>query len=124
MASSTKTQLPIAQLQPSVGPDNVYARGIITVVWPYSASTQAWGFLLVDPDFRLRRQQGQVRISFYGPCARRTARFGLASGDEINLSLAGARWGEDAAQDQTPGRSVGWELSYDERVVFEVCKLI
>ena len=123
MAPSTKSQLPIAQLQPSIESDNVYARGVITVVWPYSASTQAWGFLLVDPDFRLRRQRGQVRISFHGPCARRTARCGLASGDEINLSIAGAQWREDAAQDQTPGKSVGWELSYDERVVLEVCKL-
>ena len=90
------------------------------MIWPYSASKQTWSFLLVEPDFRLRRQRGQVRVSFYGPCARRIARYGLASGDEINLSVAGAQWAEDAAQDQTPGRTVGWELSYGERVVVEV----
>ena len=48
------------------------------------------------------------------------ARFGLASGDEISLALAGAQWLEDAAQDQTPGRSVGWEVSYSQQIVLEV----
>ena len=121
MALSTKTRLPIAKLQPSLDSDNIYVRGIITLIWPYSASRQEWGFLLVEPDFRLRRQRGQVRIFFHGACARRTARSSLASGDEIKLAIAGARWNEDAAQGQTPGRSAGWELSFADRVLCEVC---
>ncbi|KAI4156383.1 MAG: hypothetical protein LQ340_000319 [Diploschistes diacapsis] len=119
MAFATKTRLPIARLEPSVDATTTYVQGAITLVWPYSSSKQTWSFLLVEPDFRLRRQRGQVRISFSGACARRTARSGIASGDEISLALDGARWEEDAAQDQTPGRSVGWTLAFGKRVIFE-----
>lgn len=123
MAFSTKTRLPIAQLQPSIDKDDIYIQGVITLIWPYSASKQTWSFLLVEPDFRLRRKRGQVRVSFHGACARRTARCGLASGDKINLAIAGAQWAEDAAKDQTPGKSVDWELSFEEQVVLAVRRL-
>ena len=123
MAFSTKTRLPIAQLDPSIDRESVYVQGVITLVWPYSASKQTWSFLLVEPDFRLRRTRGQVRVVFDGAAARRTARCGIASGDEISLAIAGARWEEDKAQDQTPGKSVGWTLAFGERVVLEVCNI-
>ena len=120
MAFVSKSRLPIAQLDPSIDRAAVYVRGVITLIWPYSASNQSWSFLLVEPDFRLRRNRGQVRVIFKGAAARRTARAGLASGDEINLAIADAQWAEDTAQDQTPGKSVEWALSYGEHVVLEV----
>ena len=120
MVFSSKTRLPIAQLSPYVEQQEAYVHGTITVIWPYSASKQSWSFLLVEPDFRLRRSRGQIRVSLHGVCARRTARLGLVSGDEINLALAGAQWLEDTAQDQTPGRGVGWEISYSRQLIAEV----
>ena len=116
---SQKT-LPIAALQPSVDPVNNAVRGIITLVWPYSASKQTTSILLAEPDFRLRKHKGQVRVEFHGSSAKSVARSGLTSGDEVVLRLSGVKWVENTVSRQTPGRSVDWELHFGQKVDLQV----
>ncbi|KAK0250660.1 hypothetical protein LTS09_014209 [Friedmanniomyces endolithicus] len=105
----------------SLTPDTVpppYAsiRGIVTLSWPYSSSTQQCAFLLADPDFRLRKQKGQVRIRFTGDAAAAVARAHLGIGDEVELRLHGASWVNAVDVTRTPGRSVDGELSFGRHV--------
>ncbi|KAK0286654.1 hypothetical protein LTR35_002015 [Friedmanniomyces endolithicus] len=105
----------------SLTPDTVpppYAsiRGIVTLSWPYSSSTQQCALLLADPDFRLRKQKGQVRIRFTGDAAAAVARAHLGIGDEVELRLQGASWVDAVDVTRTPGRSVDGELSFGRHV--------
>lgn len=117
------TTLPIAELQPGLDPDSTSVNGIVTLIWPYAASSHTVSFLLVDPDFRLRRHRGQVRIHFHGSSAKALARSGLGSGDQLLLSLKGVEWAKDTLAASTPGRGIDWELRYGERVVVQVRRL-
>ena len=53
--------------------------------------------------------------------AKEIAQSKISSGDEVVLSLHGARWVEAAPGISTPGRSVDTELEYKRRLVCEVC---
>ncbi|KAI9822620.1 MAG: hypothetical protein M1827_000339 [Pycnora praestabilis] len=118
---STTNFIPIAQLSPQL--DSLSSRlvkTIVTVIWPYSSSTHSLALLLAEPDFRLRRQKGQVRVQFSGASAKALARSGIASGDEVILSLQGARLSKDQSILKTPGKGVGWELKFEERVLLQI----
>jgi len=115
-----KSHMPIAQLQPSVDTNGSYVRGIVTLIWPYSSSNQSTSILLVEPDFRLRRYRGQVRISFKGASAKAVAKSGLTSGDELLVGLLGAEWLQEEIVIKTPGRGVDWELQFGGRLVLQV----
>lgn len=118
---STTTTIPIAQLQPDLdAKDETSVTGIVTLIWPYASLTQSLSLLLVEPDFRLRRHRGQVRIHFHGSSAKAVARSGVSSGDQLSLSLIGADWAKDGCTATTPGRGIEWELQYAERVILEV----
>lgn len=113
----------IAQLQPSTNTAQRSVTGVVTLIWPYSASRSSYSFLLVEPDFRLRRQMGQVRLHFTGSSAKAVARAGVQSGDRIHLSLEDVQWNRDSLKEssgQTPGRSIDWQLQYGERVLLQV----
>lgn len=99
-------------------------RAVVTLVWPYSSSTQRAALLLAEPDFRLRKSKGQVRVQLAGGAAKEIAQSKISSGDEVVLSLNGARWVEAAPGISTPGRSVDIELEYKRRLVCEVCMCI
>lgn len=118
---------PIAQLEPSIDSTNTSVSGIVTLIWPYSASQSSYSLLLVEPDFRLRRHKGQVRLHFTGSSAKAVARGGIRSGDHIWLSLADVQWTKAASTAeitrQTPGKGIDWELQFRERVVLQVCKV-
>lgn len=124
MASSlSHFRVAIAKLRPDLDSlDTSSVHGIVTLVWPYASSTQSLCFLLVEPDFRLRRQQGQVRIHFQGPSARVVAEAGLSSGDELELNLLGASWEKDATKTETPGKGIEWQLRFGDYAVLEVGK--
>lgn len=93
---------------------------ITTLIWPYSSSRNSITLLVAEPDFRLRRRRGQIRVEFSGPAAKAVARTGLGSGDEIILALEGARFEKDDVPSGTPGRGSEWELRFTERLVMQV----
>ncbi|KAL8781956.1 MAG: hypothetical protein Q9213_005795 [Squamulea squamosa] len=113
-------RLTIAQLDPSINATGKAVDGIVTLIWPYSISSQTFSILLAEPDFRLRRQRGQVRIQFRGSSAKAVAKHGVQSGDRVWLSLVDAHWERDETASGTPGRGIEWELRFEERVVLKI----
>ena len=111
---------PIAHLNPDLEHDDSSVAGIVTLIWPYAASKSMFSLLLVDPDFRLRWNRGQVRVHFQGSSAKAVARSGIRSGDQLFLSLRGAQWVKDSTAATTPGRGIDWQLQYGERLVLQV----
>jgi hypothetical protein len=112
---------PIADLGNSLlDAESKQIRAIVTIIWPYSSSTKTAALLLVEPDFRLRRNKGQVRVQFRGASAVEVARSGITSGDEVILALKGAKWVEVAPGISTPGKSVDLELVYKRRLAMKV----
>lgn len=97
-----------------------YIKAVITLKWPYSSSNKTVALLLAEPDFRLRRLRGQVRVQFTGSSAKALARADIGSGDEVILSLCGAEWIKDDQQVRTPGKGVDWELRFRERLILQV----
>ncbi|KAF4632200.1 hypothetical protein G7Y89_g5926 [Cudoniella acicularis] len=84
-----------------------------------SSATDSVSFLLSEPDFRLRRTKGQVRVHFAGSSAKRVAKSGIASGDEVLLSLDGVEWVRDQTRVSTPGNSVEVELRFTEKLLLQ-----
>ena len=115
-----QTRVPIAELQPSVNTQNKCIRGVVTLIWPYSSSKDSLSFLLAEPDFRLRRQKGQIRVTFNGSSAKAVARSGVSSGDGVVLGLMGVQWARDETTLSTPGKGSEWELGFGERAVLRV----
>lgn len=114
------TNIPIASLEPGLDADSTSITGIVTLIWPYASSTRTFSLLLVDPDFRLRRKCGQVRIYFTGASAKAVVRAHIIGGDQLLLNLNGVRWAKDGSTAITPGKGIEWELRYGERVVLQI----
>jgi hypothetical protein len=120
-ALKSTSHIPIAQLTPLlVAPSTRSVKAIVTLTWPYSSATGSVAFLLAEPDFRLRRTRGQVRAQFSGSSAKAVAKSGIASGDEVILSLDGVEWVEDEAPFATPGRGLEYDLKFTERLLLQV----
>lgn len=119
---SKKEQVAIAQLDPSLpNLQSSYIKAVVTLIWPYSSSNRTLAVLVAEPDFRLRRARGQVKVNFTGSSAKHVFDAGIGSGDELVLSLDGAEWIKDAATPpQTPGRGIEWELKFAEKLVVQV----
>lgn len=119
--SGHRTTIPIAQINPDINRlSESSIRATVTLVWPYSSSTKAFSFLLAEPDFRLRRSNGQVKVVFHGLVAEKVAETRVGIGDELVLSLAGSRLDKNETATQTPGRYVAWDVHFDDRVHLEV----
>lgn len=115
--------LPIAKLSPELHDLKTHVvRGIVTITWPYSIIHKTIAFLLAEPDFRLRRAKGQVRVEFSGSSAKAVANAGLGSGDEIVLSLDGAELAADDSKTRVPGTSLEWQLKFKDRVLLQACR--
>lgn len=113
--------VPIAQLSPTL--DDLSQRSfhaIVTLVWPFSNSSRAFSLLLAEPDFRLRRHNGQVKVTFHGFCAEEVARTKVGIGDEVTLWLDGARWTDNEQAEVTPGRGLPWDLHFEKRAKLKV----
>ncbi|KAL8905092.1 MAG: hypothetical protein Q9171_006811 [Xanthocarpia ochracea] len=110
----------IAQLDPSTSSSGKAVEGIVTLIWPYSISNQTFSILLAEPDFRLRRQRGQVRVQFRGSSAKTLADNNVQSGDHVKLSLLHCQWEKDETASGTPGRGIEWELRFEGRVVIKI----
>lgn len=111
---------PIAELSENLeAPATRSIRAIVTLTWPFSSATGSVAFLLAEPDFRLRRSKGQVRVQFSGSSARHIAKAGIASGDEVTICLDGVEWIHDEAELSTPGRGIEYELKFTERLLLK-----
>jgi hypothetical protein len=58
-------------------------------------------------------------VQFSGSSAKEVAKSGIASGDQVILSLDGVEWIHDAAV-ATPGRGLEFELKFTERLLLQV----
>ena len=117
------THIPIAHLTQESN-TRTSIKAVVTLTWPYSSATGSVAFLLAEPDFRLRKYRGQVRVQFSGPCAKAVSKAGIASGDEVILSLNGVEFIPDEVDGERPGNGVEFELRFTERVLLQVsCQL-
>ena len=122
-ALQTSAHIPIAQLTPLLAaPASRSIKAVVTLTWPYSSAKGSVAFLLSEPDFRLRRTRGQVRVQFSGSSAKEIARSGIASGDHVILSLDGVEYDENTVV--MPGRGVEFELKFAERLLLQECSHI
>lgn len=115
------TPVPIAKLSPTLenlSDSSVHA--VVTLLWPYSSSTRSLCLLLAEPDFRLRRTNGQVKVVFHGLVAEEVAKSQVGIGDSVYIGLAGSRFVDNDATKQTPGRFVAWDVHFDSSVFIEV----
>lgn len=113
----------IAKLAPSLADaGDKHIRAVVTLLWPYSSSTRKVALLLAEPDFRLRKRNGQVRVQFTGPAARAVARSYIGIGDVVVLTLAGAKWVDATPGLVTPGKSIDAELVFREKLRMDIHK--
>ena len=112
--------LPIAGLSPSTESDNASIRGIVALIWPYSASQKCMSILVAEPDFRLRRSKGQVRVTFRGASAKEIARLDVTIGDEVDFELGGAQWEEEDSSAFTPGKGIEWRMVFRKQLRMQV----
>ncbi|KAL9019530.1 MAG: hypothetical protein Q9185_003230 [Variospora sp. 1 TL-2023] len=112
--------IPIAQLEPSLVESGRPVHGVVTLIWPYSTSNKSFSLLLAEPDFRLRRQKGQVRIHFTGSSAKVVSGYNPQSGDNVILNLVGAQWEKDETASKTPGRGIEWQIRFSERATLRI----
>ncbi|GAB1315026.1 hypothetical protein MFIFM68171_05236 [Madurella fahalii] len=118
---SSQSLTPIAQLGPDLpGQSQRVIRGEVTITWPYSAVTKTVAFLLAEPDVRLRRAKGQVRIELRGPSAKAASECGIGAGDELLFSLNGVEWAKDESPGRIPGSRLDWQLRFNERLALQV----
>jgi hypothetical protein len=114
---------PIAELCPDLpDPRTKAVRGVVTITWPYNSVNGTFAFNLAEPDFRLRRNKGQVRIDFTGSAAKAAGGCGLTSNDEVLLSLEGAVWEAVGAsrRESLPGADLGWRLIFSEKLSLQI----
>ncbi|KAI1753543.1 hypothetical protein F4782DRAFT_496786 [Xylaria castorea] len=115
--------VPIAELSPDLPePTTTAVGGVVTITWPYNKVKGTFAFSLAEPNFRLRRNKGQVRIEFTGRAAKVVGDCGLGSNDEVLLSLAGAAWETDVSNKRRslPGADLGWRLIFSESLLLKI----
>ncbi|KAL9044796.1 MAG: hypothetical protein Q9214_002094 [Letrouitia sp. 1 TL-2023] len=118
----SSNRISIAELEPSVISQDAFIEGVVTLIWPYSSSDKSFSILLVEADFRLRRHKGQVRVHFTNSSAKAAAKSRISSGDQVRIKLAGAQWEKDETTSSTPGKGIGWELRFCERLVLQILR--
>lgn len=114
---------PISDLSPQISePASRAVRGIVTITWPYNSVKSSFAFILAEPDFRLRRNRGQVRVNFTGSIAKTLGECGLGGNDEIYLSLDGAEWEpeETKKRQSLPGTGIDWQLKFSNKLLLQV----
>ncbi|KAF7877001.1 uncharacterized protein EAF02_008221 [Botrytis sinoallii] len=84
-----------------------------------NSRTGSVAFLLAEPDFRLRRIRGQVRVQFSGSSANAIAKSGITSGDEVDIMLDGVEYVGTEAPSATPGRGVEFELKFTDKLLLQ-----
>ncbi|XDG02167.1 hypothetical protein ABKA04_001782 [Annulohypoxylon sp. FPYF3050] len=121
LGAATKT--PIADLNPDIlDPATRAVRGVVTITWPYSFVKGTFSFILAEPDYRLRRNRGQIRVNLIGASAKAASESGLSSSDEVLVSLDGAEWEPEQVKKRQslPGAGVDWQLKFSEKLLLQV----
>ncbi|CAM1508334.1 Fc.00g051820.m01.CDS01 [Cosmosporella sp. VM-42] len=112
---------PIAQLNPDISEQKSrVVSGVITIIWPFSIVTKSIAFILAEPDFRLRRDKGQVRLRFHGAVGKAIADSGIGGGDEIRMSLDRVKWEKNEMQTQLAGSTLEWQLEFTNRLLLSI----
>ncbi|GKT99543.1 hypothetical protein FLAG1_01658 [Fusarium langsethiae] len=115
--------IPIAGLNPDASDqENRVVHGTITITWPFSIITKSIAFLLAEHDFRLRRENGQVRVRFHGAAAKAISDASLGAGDDIRVSLRGVQWEKNETQTQVAGSTLAWQLEFTNRLVIGISR--
>ncbi len=118
---ATRTVTPISQLRPDLSEQaSRSVRGEITITWPYNRVNNTIAFLIAEPDVRLRRNKGQVRIELHGSSAKAVVDCGLGGGDQVLFCLDGAQWAKDESPGRIPGARLDWQLQFTERLALQV----
>jgi hypothetical protein len=118
---AAKSTTPIASLSPDLTDQSFRAVvGQVTLVWPYNSTTKSSAFLLAEPDIRLRRHKGQVRVQLQGPCAKAVSDLKLGGGDTVALALEGVDWVKDNSSVRVPASRLEWQLQFSEKLVLQV----
>ena len=116
--------VPIARLNPDIPSiDSYVVHALITLTWPYNSIKKSVAFRAAEPDFRLRQDNGQVRVQLHGPAARAVAESGIGSGDEIIFSLEGAAWVSEEQQYHLSGGGIKWQLVFRDKLRLLVCRV-
>ncbi|KAI8960735.1 hypothetical protein F5Y11DRAFT_328954 [Daldinia sp. FL1419] len=116
-------KIPIADLSPEISDSaSRTVHGVVTITWPYNSVKDTFAFILAEPDYRLRRNKGQVRINLNGTSAKAVAESGLSSGDDVLLSLDGAEWEPEQVKKRQslPGAGIDWQLKFSDKIVLQV----
>ena len=100
--------------------EDKFLEAVVILVWPYSTRTQEAGFLVAEKDVLLRKTKGQVKITFYGSCAREIAKLKAGVGDTLRISLRAAHLVEEKDEISTPGKKAGFAIRYRDVVDVEV----
>ncbi|RKF64523.1 hypothetical protein GcM3_131006 [Golovinomyces cichoracearum] len=116
-----KTNLiPIAQLSPALASITSQSiEAIVSLTWPYNSASSSITFLLSEPDFRLRKEKGQVRVQFSGSCGKIITKERVSSGDRLVVGLEGVEWIKDDLSMTIPGNSIEYKLRFSERLLFQ-----
>ncbi|KAM0243128.1 hypothetical protein ACHAP5_006847 [Fusarium lateritium] len=113
----------IAQLNPDISdPEKRVVCGTVTITWPFSILHKSVAFLLAERDFRLRRENGQVRVRFHGAAAKAIADASLGAGDEIRVSLKGVKWEKNETHTQVAGSTLEWQLEFTNRLILGISR--
>lgn len=112
---------PIAQLNPDISDQATrVVQGVITVTWPFSIVTKSIAFILAERDPRLRREKGQVRIRFNGGAAKAISEATVGGGDEICISLDGAKWERHESRPQLADSTLEWQIEFTNRLLLKI----
>ncbi|KAI1391049.1 uncharacterized protein F4822DRAFT_171114 [Hypoxylon trugodes] len=114
---------PIADLGPELSDlPSRSVRGVVTITWPYSSVKGTFSFILAEPDYRLRRNKGQVRINLNGAAAKAAGESGLSSSDQVLVSLGGVEWEpeETKKRQSLPGAGIDWQLKISDKLLLQV----
>ena len=121
--SQLEAAIPITihNLSPNLQRPNTRAvHGEVTLVWPYSRVTRSIAFTIAERDPLLRREHGQIRVTFAGACAKPIVDADVASGDEVLLSLDGAEWEAHKVLKRANPSDSFWQLKFTSRVLIQV----